>query len=254
MSTGNNININRLISNWSDGVVYTQRYLSSLGYYHDLVRRYKKSKWIEQIGPGAYKKYGDTVNFQSGIQAIQHQLGLSIHPGGRTALEWQGYAHYLRFQQRYFLFGKMGERLPKWFMDAGWEVPFTYHRTQLFGDIEIGLTTYDYKNLSLMISAPERAAMEMLYLLPKFQGFDEANKIMNGLLALRPGLVQTLLENCQSVKVKRLFLYLADCNEVPWFEELDLEKIKLGSGKRAIVKGGKYNAKYQISVPDIRDL
>ena len=64
----------------------------------------------------------------------------------------------------------------------------------------------------------------------------------------------TLLETCRSVKVKRLFLYLSERNELPWLKDLELDKVNLGSGKRVISKNGKYNAKYQISVQEIRDL
>jgi len=240
--------------NWPDGMVYTQRYLTKLGYYHDLVRRYKKSRWIEPVGPGAYKKYGNTVDWQAGVSAIQNQLNLTTHPGGRTALELLGYAHYIRFKDSVFLFGKTGETLPKWFRDAGWQTAFVYHQTQLFGDTNIGLMAYEHHGISLTISAPERAAMEMLYLVPKTQGFDEADKIMNGLLSLRLDIVQGMLEACRSIKTKRLFLYLSERNGLPWFDDLNLNDVDLGSGKRVIVKNGKYNAKYQISIPEIKDL
>ena len=94
----------------------------------------------------------------------------------------------------------------------------------------------------------------MLYLVPKYQGFDEADKIINGLHALRSDVVQELLETCRSIKTKRLFLYMAERNGLPWFSDLNLNKIELGSGKRMIVKNGKYNAKYGISVPETRDI
>lgn len=235
-------------------MIYTQRHLTKLGYYHDLVRRYKKSQWIEPVGPGAYKKYGDTVYWQAGISAIQSQLNLTIHPGGRTALEILGYAHYLRFKDRVFLFGKTGETLPKWFREAEWQKDFEYHQTQLFGNLKLGLMVYEHRGISLTVSAPERAAMEMLYLVPKVQGFDEADKIMNGLLSLRTDIVQGLLEVCRSIKTKRLFLYLAERNELPWHADLNLNNINLGSGKRVIVKKGKYNPKYRISIPEPRDI
>jgi hypothetical protein len=220
----------------------------------DLVRRYKKSKWIEPVGPGAYKKYGDTVDWLAGVFAIQTQLNLSIHPGGRTALELLGYVHYIRFKDRVFLFGKPGEILSKWYKNAGWHNSFEYHQTQLFGESKIGLMVYKHRDISITISAPERAAMEMLYLVPKTQGLDESDKIMNGLLSLRPDIVQALLETCRSIKTKRLFLYLSENNGLPWFADLDLKDVDLGSGKRVIVKNGKYNPKYCISIPEIKDL
>ena len=91
--------------------------------------------------------------------------------------------------------------------------------------------------------------MECLYLVPKSQPLTEVFELMEGLNNLRPALVQSLLEACRSVKVKRLFLYLADKAGHDWFNCLDLKKIDLGSGKRSIVKDGVYVSKYQITVP-----
>jgi hypothetical protein len=39
---------------------------------------------------------------------------------------------------------------------------------------------------------------------------------MEGLNTLRPDLVQELLEKCSSVKVKRLFMHLAEQFQHPW--------------------------------------
>jgi hypothetical protein len=91
--------------------------------------------------------------------------------------------------------------------------------------------------------------MEMLHLVPKDIGFDEAQLIVENLVTLRPDIVQELLEICRSVKVKRLFLYMAERQEHTWLSKLDLSKIDLGKGKRMIVLHGRYDAKYQITVP-----
>ena len=61
--------------------------------------------------------------------------------------------------------------------------------------------------------------------------------------------VQTLLENCQSVKVKRLFLYMGEKADHNWFNYLDLKNVDLGKGKRSIVKNGLFIDKYGITVP-----
>ncbi len=253
MSTKKKININSLMRSWPDGVIYTQKHLSSLGYYHDLVRRYKKGEWLEPVGRGAYKKAGDRVTIISGLHALQTQLQLAVHPAGRTALAWQGYAHYIRFTEHLFLLGRLGEALPKWFTEAEWETPFLYQRKKLFHDDELGLTHVSRENLELTLPAAERAAMEMCSMIPKYQGVDEAEKIISGLMTLRPTLVQQLLEQCRSVKTKRLFLYFSDRNAMPWFSRLDQKYIDLGSGKRMIVKDGRLDTKYQISLPEVRD-
>jgi hypothetical protein len=89
----------------------------------------------------------------------------------------------------------------------------------------------------------------MLYHIPEQQGFDEAQKIMASLTTLRPDLVQNLLETCRSVKVKRLFMYMADKEEHVWFDDLDSQQLDLGSGKRVIIKDGKLDKKYGITIP-----
>jgi len=47
-----------------------------------------------------------------------------------------------------------------------------------------------------------------------------------------------------------LFLFLADFCNLPCFKQLDLKKINLGKGKRCIGTGGRYIAKYLISIPE----
>ena len=71
---------------------------------------------------------------------------------------------------------------------------------------------------------------------------------MEGLTTLKPSTVQQLLEHCKSVKVKRLFLYLAEKADHAWVKYINPEEIELGSGKRSIIKGGVYNVKYQMTV------
>ena len=90
--------------------------------------------------------------------------------------------------------------------------------------------------------------MECLYLVPNKQSLLECYEIMEGLNNLRPPHVQALLEQCSSVKVKRLFLYLAEKSGHAWVKHIQLDKIELGKGKRSIVKGGVYNPEYQITV------
>jgi hypothetical protein len=91
--------------------------------------------------------------------------------------------------------------------------------------------------------------MEMLYYVPSDQGFDEAIRIMESLMSLRPKIVQTLLENCRQIKVRRLFLYIADKLDLPWFKNLDMNRIDTGKGKRVVAVDGTLDKKYLITVP-----
>ncbi len=73
--------------------------------------------------------------------------------------------------------------------------------------------------------------------------------VMEQLTALRPEMVQALLEQNTSVKIKRLFLYMAEKANHSWFNSLELSKIDTGSGKRQLVHVGVYDSKYQIVLP-----
>lgn len=243
------VNIKKLMKLWPDGTIMTSSKLKELGYSFELQKQYRESGWLTSIGSGAMKKMGDKVEYLAGINALQSQLHLKVHPGGRTALALQGKAHYLELgTATVFIFGDYGVRLPKWFQNYGWESDISYDTTQ-FLPYEIGLTEYDFSNITVHISSPERAILECLYLTPAKQDLMECLALMEGLNNLRPNLVQKLLENCKSIKVKRLFFYLADKCGHFWFSYLKPEKIDLGTGVRSMGKTGKYVEKYQIIVP-----
>lgn len=241
--------LNRLLSSQPSGVVLCSSWLVEHGYSLDLQQRYKKSQWFESIGAGALIRYGDQVDYLGGVYAMQTQLGLSIHPGGKTALGLQGKAHYLELSPKHAqLFGAQGEHVPLWFKKQDWSVNVNCTLSN-FLPPDVGLTELPYKQFTVKVSGPARAIMECLYLAPKSQSLLEVYELMEGLNNLRPVSVQQLLETCESIKVKRLFLYMAEKANHDWVQYLDLTSVNLGSGKRAIVAEGVYIPKYQITVP-----
>lgn len=248
MSTDNESKINQLLQSFPEGTVVLSSWLVNKGYSLDLQKRYRRSNWLDSIGTGAMVRKRDEVNYEGAIYAFQNQTNLAIHPGGRTALNLLGKAHYLELSTKTVtLFGAQKEQLPAWFQKYPWGYSFHLHSTG-FLPANIGFSELELKNFKILVSGPARAMMECLYLAPKHQSLLECNEIMEGLNNLRPLQVQELLEKCKSVKVKRLFLYLAERSGHEWINHLQLERIDLGSGKRTIIKGGAYNAKYQITV------
>ncbi|MBK9982644.1 MAG: type IV toxin-antitoxin system AbiEi family antitoxin [Saprospiraceae bacterium] len=249
MSTQELSKINRLLSTQPQGVVLLSSWLTENGYSPELQKRYRKSKWLTSIGTGAMIRTGDQVDYLGAIYALQKQVGLSIHPGAKNALLLQGKAHYLEMGKgKMNLFGGKDETLPAWFKSNHWDVTLDYHATS-FQPAASGLTKYETNNFSIDISGPVRAMMECLYLSPTKFDLIESYQLMEGLNALRPDQVQELLESCNSVKVKRLFLYMAEKAGHLWFSKINLNNIDLGSGKRSLVKNGIYISKYQITVP-----
>lgn len=135
---------------------------------------------------------------------------MDIHVGAKTALELQGKAHNISFGAgKTFLFTPTKASLPKWFKAQEWQTNIDLSKTQ-FLESDTGLKKLDMGNFKLQISSTERAILEALYLVPKKQDFQECYYLMEGLMDMRPKVLQSLLEECKSVKVKRLFLFMAE--------------------------------------------
>lgn len=253
MNTERESKLNILLGTQPSGIVLSSAWLTEQGYSLDLQKQYKKSQWFDSIGTGALKRHGDQVDYLGGIYALQSQLGLSVHPAGKTALSLQGKSHYLEIStKKALLFGSKDENLPLWFKKLDWGLSVNCKLTG-FLPPELGLLEIEHKGFKVKVSNPVRAIMECLYLAPKSQPLLEVLELLEGLNNLRPITVQKLLEACTSVKVKRLFLYLADKAGHEWLNYVKLDDVDLGSGKRAIVSDGVYVSKYQITVPKALD-
>lgn len=245
--------INQILQKWPPGTVITSGWLKEQGVYKQLADSYTDSGWLERIGRGAYKRKGDDIIWAGGVYALQKLLNLPVHVGGKTALELQGMGHYIRMSEReqVILWKTPDVRLPSWFQDYNWEAQLAVRSATLFEEDVDAFTTSNMNQIELEVSSAERAILEYLYDVPKHEGFDEANYIMEGLPSLRPSVLQRLLVACNSIRVKRLFMYLAEYHDHSWFKRLDSSEIDFGKGKREIIKGGKLDNKYQIVVPEL---
>lgn len=245
--------INHILSQWPQHVLITTKWLEERGVSRQLADSYVKSGWLERVSSGAYKKPHEEIDWTGSLYTLQKICNLNVHAGGLTALEINGFAHYVRknAQQRIILWKTPESRLPAWFTNREWNADLNIRSGNLFGLHVESLTEKEVDGVPVIVSAAERAILEFLYDIPQYESFDEAGYIMEGMSSLRPSVLQALLESCRSIKVKRLFLYLAELYSHDWFERLEVSKMDLGSGKREIVKGGKLDKKYHIVIPDL---
>ena len=237
---------------WPKETIATYDWLEGQGVYRQLVNTYIHSGWLERVGRGAFKRSGEEAGWTGALYAMQTQLNLSVHVAGKTALQMQGYAHYLALgsESTTMLFGKPGEKLPAWFAHYQWKIKARFAATNLFEDKQISaLTDFKAGDFSIKISTPERAMFEVCYDVPDKETFEETGHVMEGLTTLRPSLVQELLMKCNSVKTKRLFMYFSEEYNHAWLKKLNLSKVNFGKGNRSLCADGEYNKKYQLIVP-----
>ena len=247
--------LNQLLKKWPADTVALQSWLRDRGISKDLTRVYCNNGWLIRVGRGAYARAGDTVDWKGAIFALQEQARLPIWPGGLSALSLSGFAHYLPMaKETLWLFGDPGTRLPAWFRAHDWRVHIKFQAPHLFEPRQLDLSTRKFANFTIKLASPERAVFELLYLVPNRYSFEFAAVAMQGLLNLRPEVMQLHLQACRSVKVKRLLLFLADYYAHPWLQRANVRSVQLGSGKRQIVKGGRLDSRYQITVPKEFDL
>lgn len=239
-----------LLDTWQPQMVATSEWLGARGITPQDVRNYVGSKWLVSLGRGAFKRPSETVTWQGALYSIQKQLGLPVHIGALTALEMTGHQHYLRLGgSKVYLFSEPNAVLPKWFR-AHWGAEVRHVRTKLF-PAQMAITTKESpEGLPLICSSPERAILETLHLAPKDFDLVEVALIIEGMVNLRPKVMQELLQVCASIKVKRLFLYLAERAGLSLVQHLDTSQFDLGTGKRAISESGRLTSRYGLLLPE----
>lgn len=235
--------------------VLSSAMLDDNGISRHLRRYYQESGWLDSLGRGAYKKPGALLQWQAGVNAIQKQLNINVHVGGLSALSLQGYSHYFRLNKETIsLFSPLQTRLPKWFTDYNWGIELI-QKPSSFLSTNVGIKEIDINTIPVYTSTPERAILECLFLAPQNTDLVECYQIFEGLVNLKPRVLQELLSACNSVKVKRLFLYMAEKAHHQWFQFLKADQIDIGSGDRMITENGTYNSKYKITIPkELADL
>ncbi len=248
--------LNEVLRIWPSGTVVVQSWLEQhCQISRQLTRKYVKGGWVEKIGPGAYVRSGDKVDWRGGVYALQQLLKLPIHVGGKTALELSGRAHFVPMGSHRLLYlythGDHPERqLPRWLTQYFNNQSFNYISNVLFTGAH-GLQAWNCSTFGIWISNTERALLEILALVPKKMSFEHAFLLMQGKETLRVDVLQGLLEDCRSQVLKRLFLYLAKKCQLPCFERLNLKTLKLGQGKRTIDNGDHYDPQFKLFVPNL---
>ena len=264
--------LNFLAKALPEGLLVDAAWLEQRGYYRSLRSQYVAAGWLEQPTRSVFCRPRGIISWEQVVISLQTLLEYPISVGGRTALELQGYAHYLpHSQQAIHLY--CDKKLPSWVSKLKLEQGFIYHNRSRFlpkikhsssahlisepfkANSELNLegnlrvTLWGQWDWPLVMSTPERAILELLDELPKKESFHLADVTMEGLVNISPRRMQSLLEQTSSVKIKRLFLFFADRHQHRWLSQIDRSKTDLGKGKRMLVKGGKLNLKYQITVP-----
>jgi hypothetical protein len=250
MDRRNNYKLQTLLQCWPSGVVATTKWLERFDISRQLASAYKKGGWIVSFGQASFFKSQDKIEWYGGLHALQFQLNLNVHVGGKTALELQGLAHYIPMgQQNIDLLVTPSTRIPRWFTRHLWRERIRITENNALPS-KIEIQDVSMGNFNIQVSSRERAVLELLCLTPRLYSFEETQIIMGSVGTLRSDVLTKLLSICTSEKTKRLLLYFGDQQNYAWRSKINEKKCKIGKTLLKIAsQNGKYHSKYNLFLP-----
>lgn len=258
MSTPRSDKLKTILEAVPAGFVVDAPWLEKQGVSRFLTRKYIESGWLERVERGVFRRPAPqpvALDWQTCLLSLQHIMNYPVHAGGSTALGLHGYSHYLPLGMSppVWLYGSV---IPSWLARIELDAPLVSRGLGLFSDPGLGLTMSKSGHAhvlpwgwALRISTPERAILEALDELPDHESFHNLDMVFQGLATLSPRRLSALLKCCRKIKVRRLFFVYADRHKHAWLERLNPDEFDLGTGDRALVKGGRIHPRYRIMVP-----
>ena len=184
--------LNQLERLLPEGLLVDAAWLEQQGYSRALRRQYVSAGWLIQPVRGVYHRQRKIIGWEQIVISLQTLLQYPVSVGGRSALELQGYAHYLPASPDIRTIHLYTEKkIPGWLSKFSGYANFISHNRSRFlspiqhdekvltlecsrKDTEVtslpgGLLIMPWGQWKwpLVISSPERAILELLDELPQ---------------------------------------------------------------------------------------
>lgn len=252
--------LNNLLKLVTPGAFVLQSWLTEQGISRQLANKYVQSGWLNRVSSGVYVRPGKLASWFDAVMAVSQQTDVSIRLAGLSSLSYQGRAHFLTLNEKnVWLSTKSKAKLPLWLKhfyqlespDLNPKKPVLnfLQYTALDSVLDADFVDIEVNGVKLKASRPELAAFELLELVPNQISFEHVAHLFEGLVNLSPKKVQSILERSHSVKTNRLYLFMAHYHNHAWLKRVDESNVRLGTGTRQVVTGGKVDKAYQITVP-----
>ena len=228
MATTGKSKLNRFYARTVAGAPVTSEDLASLGISADLAVHYVRAGWLNRLARGVFVRSGEAPGLHPSLRLLERMVP-GFHVGGKTALNWYGVRHYVAQQETLHLYGSVAAKLPAWFEER---FPAEYHRKRLFTeppDKLLYVAPFEERVGGPLVSAPERAILELLSEVGVRQPLQEARELMESAYNLRADVLRELLKCCTNVKTVRLCLQLGREFSLPWIKKLDPAELPTGS-------------------------
>ena len=195
MATTHRDKLNKLYTHLAPGTPLTSGDLAALGISADLAVHYVRAGWLERLTRGVYCRPNDPPTLHPSVALLQRSFE-GLHVGGKSALDWHGIRHYVSQRPTLHLYGWKAGRLPRWFTER---FPAEYHRKRLFEerpDALLHVRPFESRKGAPLVSAPERALLEVLSEVGVSQPMQEARELVESSYSLRADVLRDLLKRC----------------------------------------------------------
>lgn len=230
MATTSGYKLKRLYTRFAPGTPLTSEDLAALEISADLAVHYVRAGWLQRLARGVYCHPNDPPALHPSVVLLQRGFA-ALHVGGKSALDWHGIRHYVSQRPVLHLYGWHAGRLPEWFTQR---FPAEYHRKRLFDespDALLHVRPFESRQGAPLVSAPERALLELLSEVGVRQPLQEARGLVESSYSLRADVLAELLKRCGSIKTVRLCLQLGRELSLPWAGKLDPSQFPKGSNR-----------------------
>jgi len=230
MATTQRDKLNKLYTHLAHGTPLTSEDLTALGISADLAVHYVRAGWLERLARGVYCRPNDAPTLHPSLTLLQRSFE-GLHVGGKSALDWHGIRHYVSQRPVLHLYGWKAARLPEWFTQR---FLAEYHRKRLFDerpDALLHVRPFENRKGGPLVSAPERALLEVLSEVGVRQPLQEARELVESSYSLRADVLRDLLKRCTNIKTVRLCLQLGRELSQPWAGKLNPSQLPKGSDR-----------------------
>lgn len=237
MTTISRDKLKKLYTHLAPGTPLTSDDIATLGISADLAVHYVRAGWLQRLARGVYCRPNDPPALHPSLVLLQRSFE-GLHVGGKSALDWHGIRQYLSQRPVLHLYGWKAGRLPDWFTER---FPAEYHRKRLFKEepgTPLHVRPLENRKSGPLVSAPERALLEVLSEVGVRQPLQEARELVESTYSLRADLLRDLLKRCTSVKTVRLCLQLGRELSQPWAGKLDPSQLPKGSDRAWVSRSG----------------
>ena len=194
------LKVNQILSNWKPGDIHGLYWLRSYRADRMLAYKYCKSGYLEKVVSGVFVKANDVPN----PRYLQEEVKLKLHVSGRTALELQGHKHYLGMgeKNKLYITSYESRNFPKWLKEYWGHFEVSFRKSSLLKEEKCLTEVSGDEGFKIMVACRELAILELIENFDLTSSLETVENYAESLHTLRAHVVQDILEDCQSMKVK----------------------------------------------------